>query len=274
MRFLTALFLWLVTTALLAVTVPSLWLQHNVIDQAGYSVFSAAAAKDPLLQHAVAGELTTQVQALAARRGAQVDVSMVRRVANGYTAGESFPEQFARANEIAHTWVFTDRVARDSRGWVVDLAPMLSDASFRDTLSDFDIEVPQTFTVPITASPPAGLQPGRLRLAAVWGPWLSIGVAALLTLAAARSRGKAFAALGVSALLVGAAGWAGLEVSRRYVNEALNHTTGDIRQIADVMVGHAIDSLHHWLNLTLAGGAGLVVFGVIVAMLGGLLRRG
>jgi hypothetical protein len=94
----------------------------------------------------------------------------------------------------------------------------------------------------------------------------------LLTLASARARGKTLAALGVSVLLVGAAGWAGLEVVRRYINDALNQTTGDIRQIADVMVNHAEDSLHHWLNLTLAAGGVLVVLGVVAAMLGGLRR--
>jgi hypothetical protein len=99
------------------------------------------------------------------------------------------------------------------------------------------------------------------------------GVFALLTLAAARARGKTLAALGISALLVGAAGWAGLEAGRRYLNEALNHTSGDIRQIADAMVGHAIGSLHQWLNLALAAGGALVVFGIVVALLGGLRRR-
>ena len=62
------------------------------------------------------------------------------------------------------------------------------------------------------------------------------GVFALLTLAAARSKGKAVAALGVSALLVGAAGWAGIEVGRRFVDDALNRTTGDIRTVAEAMV--------------------------------------
>jgi hypothetical protein len=92
-------------------------------------------------------------------------------------------------------------------------------------------------------------------------------------LAAARPRGKALAALGVSALLVGAAGWAGLEVARRFVYRALNSTTGDIRQVADAMVNHADGSMHQWLNLTLAAGGVLVVFGVLVSMLGGLRRR-
>lgn len=280
MRFVTTLFLWVLTTVLLAVAVPTTWAQRNVVDQDGYSAFAAAAAKDPQLQQAVAGELTTQVRELAYQSGYDVSADLARGVANAYTASSAFPGQFARANQIVHTWMFTDQVSRDADGgWVIDLAPMLSDSSFQQTLSSFGIEVPQTLTVPITASPPAGLQPGKLRPLAVWGPWVSVGaavltgVSALLTLAAARARGKTLAALGVSALLVGAAGWAGLEVARRYVNDALNHTSGDIRQIADAMVSHAIGSLHQWLNLTLAAGGVLVVFGVIVAMLGGLRRR-
>lgn len=280
MRFLTTLLLWVLTTLLLAVAVPSAWVQKNIVDANGYSAFTAAAAKDPQLQQAVAGELATQVRTLASKNGTDARIDMVRGVANAYTASEEFPGQFARANEIAHTWMFTDRVSRDDSGaWVIDLAPMLSDASFRETLSNFDVEVPQTLTVPIASTAPDSLQPGKLRLLAVWGPWVSVGVTvltgvlALLTLAASRSRGKTIAALGISALLVGAAGWAGLEVGRRYINDALNHTSGDIRQIADAMVGHATGSMHQWLNLTLAAGGVLVVFGVIVAMLGGLRRR-
>lgn len=280
MRFVMTLFLWVLTTVLLAAAVPSAWVQKNIIDQQGYSAFAAAAATDPQLQQAVAGELTTQVQSLAAESGSDVDSRQIRAVAGAYTAGSAFPGQFALANQLAHTWMFTDRLSRDENGsWVIDLAPMLSDASFRETLSGFGVEVPQTLTVPIASSAPDSLRPGILRPLAVWGPWVSIGVTvlagvlALFTLAAARSRGKALAALGISALLVGAAGWAGLEAGRRYLNEALNHTSGDIRQIADAMAGHAIDSLHQWLNLTLAAGGALVVFGIVVALLGGLRRR-
>ena len=122
------------------------------------------------------------------------------------------------------------------------------------------------------------MRPGQLRKLSTWGPWVSVGstilagVFALLMLAAARSRGKALAALGVSALLVGAAGWAGLEVARRYINDALNQTGGDIRQVADVMVAHAEGSVHQWLNLSLAAGGVLVVLG-FVSMLAGLRRR-
>lgn len=280
MRFVMTLFLWVLTTILLAAAVPSAWVQKNIIDQQGYSSFAAGAATDPRLQQAVAGELTTQVQSLAAQNGAEVDSRRIRAVAGAYTAGPDFPGQFALANQLAHTWMFTDRLSRDENGsWVIDVAPMLSDPSFRDTLTGFGVEVPQTLTVPIASSAPDSLRPGILRPLAVWGPWVSVGVTvlagvfALLTLATARTRGKALAALGISALLVGAAGWAGLEAGRRYLNEALNHTSGDVRQIADAMVGNAINSLHQWLNLTLTAGGALVAFGIFVAVLGGLRRK-
>lgn len=279
MRFVTTLVLWLVTTLALAVAVPAAWAQRNVIDENGYSAFAASAAKDPELQQAVAAELTTQVSSLLSQHGYDANTDLIRGVASAYTASPSFPGQFALANQFAHRWMFADAVQDSGGGWVIDLAPMLADTSFQQTLAVFNVAVPQTLTVPVTVTEATGLHPGQLRPAARWGPWVSVGaivltgVLALLTLAAARKRGKALAALGVSALLVGAAGWAAPEVARSYLNDALNHTTGGMRQIADAMLGHAIGSLHQWLNLTLVAGVVLVVFGVFVSMLAGLRRK-
>jgi hypothetical protein len=280
-RFVATLFLWLVTTVALAVAVPTAWAQKNVVDEGGYSAFAASAAKEPELQQAMADELTAQLVTLADNSGFDVSSDLLRGAATTYTRSQAFPGQFAAANRIVHRWMFTENAAQaDASGrWVIDLSPMLADSSFQQTLQDFGIQAPSTLTVPLTENAPDGLRPGQLRQLSTWGPWVSIGVTiltgvlALLTLAAARSRGKALAALGVSALLVGAAGWAGLEVARRYINAALDRTAGDIRQVADAMVNHAEGSLHQWLNLTLAAGGVLVLFGVLVSMLGGLRRR-
>jgi hypothetical protein len=277
-RLVATVLLWLVTTVLLAVAVPSMWAQRNVVDANGYSSFAASAAKDSQLQQAMAGLLTTEVTRILSGYGEVSDVDLIRGVAAAYTTTPSFPGQFALANAVGHRWMFTDS-AQQVEGtdeWVVDLGPMLADDSFRKTLATFGVETPDTVPVPLEVS--ENWRPGQLKQASTWGPWLSVGsvimtgVFALLTLAAARSRGKTLAALGVSALIVGAAGWAGLEVVRRHVNDALNRMSGDIRQVADVMVSHTEDSLHHWLNLTLAAGGVLVVFGVLVSMLGGLRR--
>ncbi|EUA68793.1 hypothetical protein I553_1981 [Mycobacterium xenopi 4042] len=77
----------------------------------------------------------------------------------------------------------------------------------------------------------------------------------------------------MAALLVAAVGYAGIEVGRHRVDDALNQAGGDTRRIAEALLGSAEASLHHWLNLTLAVGGALVVVGALVAILGGLRRR-
>jgi len=282
-RFVVTALLWLVTTVLLAVAVPTMWAQRNVVSEDGYAALATAAAHDPTLQRAMASELTTQIIAFASDNGyGTLNRDLVSGVVTAYTGNDGFPGQFAQANRIAHRWMFTDAVQpEDGSGgrWLIDIAPMLNDPSIKQTLGDLDLDVPQTLAVPIAVPEASALRPGQLRMLSTWGPWVSVGstilagVFALLMLAATRSRGKALAALGVSALLVGAGGWAALEVSRRYVNDALNQTVGNVRQVAEVMVGQVEISAHHWLNLTLAAGGVLVIFGVAVSLLGGLRRR-
>jgi hypothetical protein len=281
-RFALTIVLWLATTVALAVAVPAVWAQLNVVGEDGYAALAQKAAGDPALQSAAATELTTRAMALIAAHGGgkySVDSSQVHDTATAFTASPSFPPLFANANRAAHRWLFSD--ARPGDSWVVDVAPMLNDSSFQPILSAYNVKVPATLSVPLTVSVPStgqSVRQGQLSRLAAWGPWVSIvavavsGFCGLLTVAAARRRGKAMTSLGVSALLVGAAGWAGIEVGRRYIDDALNRTSGDIRQIADVMVHHAEASLHQWLNVTLIAGVVLVGFGVIVAMLGSVRR--
>ena len=286
MRFAAAIsnvVLWLATTVALAVAIPAAWTQLNLVSEGGYAALAQRAAADPALQSAMAAELTTRAMALIAAHGGgryPVDSAEVHDVASAFTAGPSFPPLFAQANRAAHGWLFTDpRSGQNANQWVVDVAPMLNDSSFQQVLSSHNVRVPANLTVPLTVSMPSSLRQGQLSRLATWGPWVSIGAVALsglfalLTLAAARRRGKALTSLGVSALFVGAAGWAGIEAGGRYINDALNRTTGDIRQIAEVMVAHAEADMRQWLNLTLVVGAALVGFGVLVAILGGLGKK-
>jgi hypothetical protein len=282
-RFAATVVLWLATTVALAVAIPAAWAQLNIVNEGGYAALAQKAAGDPALQSAMAGELTTRAMALIAARGGgryPIDSSEVHDVASAFTAGREFPPLFAQANRAAHGWLFTDPGSgQNGDQWVVDVAPMLKDASFQQVLSSHNVTVPANLTVPITVSIPQSLRQGQLSRLAKWGPRVSIGAAALcgflalLTLAAARSRGKALTSLGVSALLVGAAGWAGIEIGGRDVNDALNRTAGDVRRIAEVMVGHAEAGLRQWLDLTLEAGAALVAFGVLVAIVGGLRKK-
>ena len=286
MRFAGTVVSWLVTTVALAVAIPAVWLQLNIVNEGGYAALAQNAAGDPALQSAMTAELTTRAMALIAARGwgrYPVDSSQVHDVASAFTAGREFPPLFAQANRAAHAGLFTEpRPGLNDNQWVLDVAPMLRDASFQQVLSSHDVTVPADLTVPVTVSLPStfrSLRQGELSRLAKWGPWVTIGATALsglfalLTLAAARRRGKALTGLGVSALLVGAAGWAGVEIGGRYINDALNRTTGDIRRIAEVMVAHAEAGLRHWLDLTLVAGAVLVGLGMLVAVAGGLRKK-
>lgn len=278
MRLVAAMLCWLVATTALALAVPAEWAQRNLIDADGYAALAYSAARDPVLQDAMASELSTQVRVIARNRGYTVNDGAVRAAATAYTASSAFPSQFADVNRTAHSWLFTDAVRQSDGQWEIDLAPMLSNTSLHETLSNFRVEVPSTVTVPVSQDTATTLRPGQLSPLATWGRWVSLGaavlagVAAFLTLAIASRRGKTLAALGVSAFLVGGGGWAALEVCRRYIGNALNQTTGNVRTIADVMVANAEAGLHHWLNLTLAAGGALVVFGVIVTALAAALR--
>ncbi|TGD89008.1 hypothetical protein BayCH28_06395 [Mycolicibacterium sp. CH28] len=277
MRFVATFLMWVVTTVLLAVALPVAWAQQNLVDADGYAALAQKAAADRGLQSAMASELTTQV----GRLGTGVNTGTVSLVAATYTSSSSFPGQFAQANRFAHRWLFTDQIRSsvDERGrWVIDIAPMLADAAFKQTLSDYNITVPTSVPIPLTDNAPAVLRPGSLRLVATYGPWVSVGLAvlaglaALLTLFIARSRGKMLVALGVSALLVGAAGWAAIEFGRRHLNTVLDNASGNIRGVADVMVATAENSMHQWLNISLITGGGLVIIGVIVSLLVSLAR--
>lgn len=275
MRLTATVLLWLLTTAALAVAVPVGWAQTHLIGADGYMALAQSSARDPQLQDAVAALLTDQVVAFANDRGLPAAESVVRPFADNYTASPQFPGQFGRANRLAHEYLFTD--SRDGT-WQIDLAPMVSGTSFQDTLDSRRIPVPTTLSVPVTATPDS-FPPGRYRELATWGPWVSIGaavlagVAAVLTVAVARGRGKALVALGVSALLVGAGGWAASELVRGRIDNALKNTEGNLHRIADVIVGNAADSLHTWLTWTLVAGGAPVVVGIVITVLGGARTR-
>jgi hypothetical protein len=282
-RFAATLLLWLIATLALAVTIPAAWTQLHVVDADGYAALAQQAATDPAVRSAMASELSSRAMTLIAERGggrSEVEGSEVQEAARAFTVGPAFPPLFAQANRAAHGWLFSDPGSdKDGNQWAVDVAPMLNDGSIQPLLARHNVVVPAKLTVPLTVSVPHSMQQGRLSRLSRWGPWITLGAAALcglcalLTVAAARRRGKALSSLGIAALLVGAGGWAGIELAGRYVHEALNRTTGNVRQVAEAMIEHAEAGLHQWLDATLIGGAALVAIGVVAAMLGSLAKK-
>ena len=275
MRALTATLFWLLTTVSLAVALPAAWMQYTLISPSGYARLAEQAARQPGLQAAVADVLSAQMVQIIRGSGFSVQPSQVRHAAGAFTAGPAFPAQFVELNRAGQAWLLD---VGDPGPWEVDVAPMLRDDAFASLLSDYPVALPASLTVPLTSTSTEVMRPAQLHRLVAWGPPLTAvlgaltGLCAILTLVAARHRGRALASLGVSALLVGAAGWAGIEVARRYLDQVLNQATSGIRRIVDALLDSAEADIHLWLNLTLATGAGLVLVGVATALVGGLRK--
>ncbi|OAT70296.1 hypothetical protein AWB85_02705 [Mycobacteroides immunogenum] len=278
MRFLFAVLLWLLTTAALAVTITAAWTQSRIVDENGYVALTAPAAADPRVQQAIAEELTTQIVSLSKKQGSRVNETQVAELTASYTSGPQFQADFASVNRMAHQWLFTNSSSaqRDSQGgWQIDVAPMIKSV----VPQGLSVKAPETLKVSVTEDKLAGLTPGRLVPVARFGQlavWIAFGLTLILaglTQLAVHSRAKGLAGLGISALLVGAAGWAGLEIGRRYLERPLSRVTGDLREVADGVVTAAVSNAHHWLSLTMAVGGLVIVIGVVSGLVGGLLRR-
>ena len=193
MRFVAALFFWLVTTVALAVAVPAVWAQRT-------SSTKTAMPRWPRRRPRIRGCSRRWRGAdhadddADADNGYELNTDLVRGVAAAYTGEHGFPGQFGQANRMAHRWMFTDSVARAGSTdgqWLIDLAPMLSDSSFRQTLGNFDVDVPHTLTVPITVSSTARTATGPAEAVGDVGAvgqrrrGVLTGMFALLTIAAA-----------------------------------------------------------------------------------------
>jgi hypothetical protein len=222
----------------------------------------------------MAADLATRATVLINQSNDHVDSASVHAAVAEYTAGPDFPAQFANVNRSAHDWIFTGAHTQSGGDQLFfDLGGM-----FEQIAASNNVELPEALRAPVAVSTPKELRPGALRPLATWGRWASLaavvltGVFAVLSFAAARSPGRVVAGLGISALLVGAAGWIAIELARSQLNDTLNNTTGGIRGITDAMVGQAQASLHNWLDVTLAAGGGLVLVGVLVAGVGGFRR--
>ncbi|WP_046315342.1 hypothetical protein [Mycobacterium sp. UM_Kg1] len=275
MRLFSAALFWLLTTATLAVALPTAWAQYNLIDADGYARLAARAAAVPALQDAVAAELSAQTVQLIQGSGLRIDPAEAREAAREYTRGPEFAAQFVQVNRDGHAWLLN---VGEPGPWEIDVMPMLRSDAFAQLLAVYPITLPASLTVPLTSTSTEVMRPAGLHRLAVWGPLLTVvlgamaGLCGFLTVAAARHRGRALASLGVSALLVGAGVWSAVEVARRYLDQVLRQATGDIRRIVGAIADVAETSLHQWLTVSLAAGAVLVLVGVGAAMLGGLRK--
>jgi hypothetical protein len=264
MRTLLAALTWLVAVVAAVITVPTLWIASHVADEQGYVDFTRPFVDDTELQKALAAQVSDDVGSAAGLPDAAS--AAVAQVVAKYAAQLADDPGFADAWEDSQrrTHRLTYAHATDRR--TVDVGP---NASFivkkASGALPVPVDVPSTLKVPVYDSPDREVldrvedTPGQARIGLVVA-----GVAALLCLLLARRRGLALAGLGVGALLAAgvlrmATGWA--------VPEVLDRTparTPFAREMRDLLVDRASDSLNGWLLVLAIAGVAVTVAGLLL----------
>jgi hypothetical protein len=264
MRTLLAALAWLVAVVAAVITVPTLWIATHVADEQGYVDFTRPFVDDTELQKALAAQVSDDVGSATglpdAARAAVAQV--VAKYAAQLADDPGFVDAWEDSQRRTHRLTFDEGADR----LTVDVGPVASFVVKKASGGlPVPVDVPSTLKVPVYDSPdPAVLE----RVSDTQGQstvgLVVAGAAALLCLVLARRRGLALAGLGVGALLVAgvlrvATGWA--------VPEVLDRTparTPFAREMRDLLVDRASDSLNGWLLILALVGLAVTVAGLLL----------
>lgn len=232
------------------VTVPSMWLSRNVVDESGYVSLARSAGADDDVRAAMTGDLTGITLGLAARQNVSVPAPLVRQAVAVYTRSDRFPDDFAAANRAGHRWLFTDKVSgREVDGeWVMDVAPMLRSLDLRL----IPIAVPDTVQIRIGDEYRA-VSPGYLHERGQWVTrisWIALAVsivAGIGVVVLVRARLLALAALGCAVLLDAGILWvaarAGKNIATDHVDNGLPGVQATVRAAIEVIYQSVMTSV-------------------------------
>ena len=222
-----SLLLWILTTVALAVAVPATWAQHTVVDQTGYSGFDVGRKAIPRSSRRWRRPLTTQLMALSANSGYDLNAELFAASPRAYTRKRGISRP-VRPREPGCPPLDVHRHRRSVR-----FVRSLGDRSVADaggqldtaTLCDFNFQAPKTLEVPLTE--PTSRSHFAQASCGTFAKWGRGSVSARHVLdrrARAPDLGgrkrtrQSPCGLGALGLVVGAGGWAGSRSGQRYVD--------------------------------------------------------
>ncbi|MGI9084609.1 MAG: hypothetical protein ACR2FE_04880 [Aeromicrobium sp.] len=253
---------WVVAVVAAIVTVPTFWLATHVAEEDGYVDFTRPFVADVELRNALVAQIADDV----VRTGGLPAVvkpaieGALRSVVRQSAQQPGFTEAWEESQRRTHRLTFgpdakTDRLT-------ADIGPVASFVGKQVTKDlPVRVEIPDTLPVPIYDAPDREVleqvqqTPDRSRIGL-----LVVGLASLLCLVFARRRVNAVAALAFGSLLA-----AGLLLfgTRLALPEVLDRTPARspfARQMRDLLVDRASDSLNGWLfGIAVVGGVVLVL---------------
>jgi hypothetical protein len=258
---------WAVAVVAAIITVPTLWVATHVADEDGYVDFTSSFVSDTELRHALIATISDDMVSQGGLPAATKPV--VERTLGAVAARSATQPGFTDAWEESQrrTHRLTLGPDADTDRLTADIGPI---ATFvvKQVTADLPVRVtvPDKLLVPIYDAPDREVleqvqkTPDRSRIGL-----LVVGVAALLSLLLARRRINAVVGLGAGAVITGGVLLLGTGLALPEVLDRTPARTEFAREMRDVLVDRASDSLNQWL-------LGIAVVGAVVFVIAGLGR--
>jgi hypothetical protein len=262
---------WAAAVVAAIITVPTLWIATHVADEDGYVAFTQPFVADVEFRNAIVATITDDIVSQGGLpTAARPIVERALRAVAARTAREpGFTEAWEESQRRTHQLTFgsdadTDRLTAD----IGPIATFVAEKVAADL--PVRVRVPDKLIVPIYDAPDREVieQVGKTPNRSLIG-MLIVGGASLLCLVFARRRINAVVGLAAGAVITGGVLLAGTGLALPEVLDRTPAPTPFAREMRDLLVDRASDSLNQWLLWTMVVG-GVVL---VIAMLGRALAR-
>lgn len=258
---------WLVAVAAAVVTVPTFWLATHVADEGGYVDFTRPFVADIELRNALAAQVADDIVDEAGLPAAVKPPleSALRTVARETAEEPGFTEAWEESQRRTHRLTFGPDA--DADRLTADIGPIATFVTERATDNlPVRVSIPDELVVPISGAPDREVldQVDRTPNRALVG-FAVVAAGSLLCLLFARRRINAVVGLSAGALLTAGVLLAATGLALPEVLDQTPARSPFARQMRDLLVDRASDSLNGWL-------LGLAVAAAVVFVISALGR--
>ena len=264
----TSFLAWVIAIVAAVVTIPTLWLATHVADESGYVDFTRPFVADSELRDALSAQIAADVVEQAGLPSivqAPLEVA-VRAVARRASQERGFTDAWDESQRRTHRLTFGDK---STDRLTVDIGPIASFVGERIT-EDLPVKVtmPDTLLVPVYDAPDRQVldqvdtTPSRSRIGL-----LVVALASLLSVVLARRRVNALVGLGAGALITSGVLRIGTGLALPEVLDRTPASSPFARQMRDLLVDRAADSLNQWLLAIAVVGAVVLILALLARAL-------
>lgn len=256
---------WVVAVVAAIITVPTFWIATHVANEDGYVDFTRPFVADAAFRNALVGTISDDV---IRKGGLPATVRPVLERALGSVATRTarkpgFLDAWEESQRRTHRLTFGPDANSDRL--TVDIGPIATFVA-KEVAGDLPVRftVPSKLLVPVYDAPDREVldqvdkTPNRSRIGL-----LIVGLAALLSLVLARRRINAVVGLGAGAAITAGVLLAGTGLALPEVLDRTPARTEFAREMRDLLVNRASDSLNQWLLGIGVVGAVLLVIALL-----------